>query len=99
MLKEILSQFKQIGVTNSMKGSDGKNILLQQSTCDHVERIFNGGFVELSNKNNSETLYSPSKVILKNNPDNISITSVNEYEDRITLTYDDYNVQLMGYGK
>ena len=94
LLKNYLDKFDQIGVISFIKDSNGNNLLMHQSLCDKVKRIFNGKYIEIyddKSKNNS--------VILRNNPYDIKSNKTNSSEEYISIHYKDDVINLMGYKK
>lgn len=93
LLKNLLDEFDQIGVISFIKDKEGKNVLMQQSICDSVERSFNGKYIELGNKDDSNI----TNILLCNNPNNIISDSINDSEESISLHYNDVVINMMGY--
>lgn len=93
LLKDFLDEFDWIGVINFIKGNNGENIMMHQSLCNNVKRIFNGKFIELTNSENAMA----TNILLCNNPSNIESSNVSESEKSILLHYDDKTINMMGY--
>lgn len=97
LLKDFLDKFDQIGVTTFIKNIEGENILMQQSRCNHIERIFNGKFIEMNYKDNENTL--TNNIVINNNPYEIVSNTINDAEEAIAIFYDDVIINMIGYKK
>lgn len=94
LLKNFLDKFDQIGVVNFIKDKSGNNLLMQQSLCGNIKRVFNDKYVEISDDINKNNI-----IILRNDPSNIESNKINLSEEQISIHYNDDVINLMGYKK
>lgn len=98
LLKKVLDQFEQIGVTNCIRERSGKLIEMHQSVFTKSNRILNGEYIELNDS--EDEFFSKSKCYLRNNPQDIQIINGENVESKIVIEYfDGTTITLIGYKK